>query len=618
MKIRLPRATTLTFVGVLGVFLARYAMFDGALAVGDGHYSWVFARSLAFDHDLQLANDYALCGDPWNVGHDEGGGRPANPFYLGPALIWAPLLRLAAALHPLPSSAAAVWRSGCAGPWQRFALFSAPVAGALVVLLGGLIARRFASERQCALAMLAVAFGTTLTHFATLVPSYSHVWAALGVALALWTWVRARERPSTALPWLVAGFAVGGAALIRAQAALLVLLPASTLALRSVDHLRARRVPRTEIVQAAALGAGFVAVFGWQLVAYKILYGHWWVIAQGKTYVQLAHAHPWLLLFAARGGLLHWTPLAWMGLWGFVPLVRDRRTRPMALALIAVLLLDLNINAAPLDWHGGATYGARRLTVLAAPFTLTLAWAIGSLWRLMTQTPARALSFAMVGWMLPWCVLNLGASTGNTDGRVPFDRGVSAPELYGNGLRYALEPVQQALGNPLTLPASLVYALRYGAPPSSFDRVATGGFFNHSYRPVTLAGADTVSFADPSLDVVLAEGLTRTPTGAVLRRGARGRMLVPLAWPFVTDAALTALPMRAGNGFSVRVRTGSFFRRRDGAVFAFGAGGGVVERPMPRGALDSGINELIFEASEDCELRGWRFIDRSAHDTSLW
>lgn len=395
-------------------------------------------------------------------------------------------------------------------------------------------------------------------------------------------------------------------------------VPASTLGLRALSELKARRLSATTVVQAAALGAGVAALLGWQMVTYKILYGHWWRRSQGRAYVQIAHSHPWLLLFAARGGLLHWTPLAWVGLFGFVPLARDARTRPVALALVGVLALDLYINAAPLDWHGGATYGARRLTVLAAPFVLTLARAFGTLWRSATRNPARALTVATLGWVLPWCVINVGDSRGNVDGRVAFDRGVSAPELYGNGLRYALEPIQDVLGNPLTLPATLVYAARYGAPPSTFDRVATGGFFNHSYRPVFLAGADTVGFADASLDVVLAEGLTRTPTGAVLRRGARGRLLVPLAWPFVTDATLTAVPLRPGTPVSIAVRTGSFWRRRDAAVFAFGPQGGAVERPLQKGALDSGINEVIFETSADVELRALRFIDRGVHDTSLW
>jgi hypothetical protein len=52
---------------------------------GDGFYSWIFARSLSFDFDVEFTNDYALCGDPFRVGVDRGQGHPDNPFYAGPA-----------------------------------------------------------------------------------------------------------------------------------------------------------------------------------------------------------------------------------------------------------------------------------------------------------------------------------------------------------------------------------------------------------------------------------------------------------------------------------------------------------------------------------------------------
>ena len=185
---RLARKTPLTLLAaglVLVVYLSRYLAYDGNLIHGDGHYSWVMARSLAFDGDLNLANDYTACGDERSLGVEEGGGRPADPFYLGPALLWVPFLRLARALIPVAASAPAAWRNGCDGPWAHFVLTLAPLCGVLAVWLGARVARRWVSERAAAVALVVLGLGSTLLHYASLVPSYSHVWAALGVALSL-------------------------------------------------------------------------------------------------------------------------------------------------------------------------------------------------------------------------------------------------------------------------------------------------------------------------------------------------------------------------------------------------------------------------------------------------
>ena len=60
----------------------------------DGHYSWIYARSLAFDFDLDFRNDYALCGDPFEIGAITPAGRPGNIFYTGPPLVWTPAIWL--------------------------------------------------------------------------------------------------------------------------------------------------------------------------------------------------------------------------------------------------------------------------------------------------------------------------------------------------------------------------------------------------------------------------------------------------------------------------------------------------------------------------------------------
>src|SRR5512142_3035300 len=54
----------------------------------DGYYGWIYARSLAYDGDLDFTNDYALCGDPWSMGWTTATNHRANVFYIGTAVFW--------------------------------------------------------------------------------------------------------------------------------------------------------------------------------------------------------------------------------------------------------------------------------------------------------------------------------------------------------------------------------------------------------------------------------------------------------------------------------------------------------------------------------------------------
>lgn len=605
------------FVFVLAVYWLRYSQVESVQAHGDAHYSWVFARSLAFDGDLDLRNDYALCGDPWHVGVDEGGGRPANPFYLGPALLWAPLLALMRVINPLTAAQEAL-RTGCSGPWLRDTLFLAPVLGALTLLLAGRAAARLAGEGAAAAAMLTLGFGSTLLHFATLVPGYSHVWAAFGVAVGLAGWLRAHARDG-ARDWFVAGLCVGFAALMRAQGGLLMLSLAGSL-VASLWHARGDRGRALGVLLRGGLAVlGFALVFSVQLLAYKKLYGHWWVVPQGRAYLQLAHAHPWLLMFGARGGLFSWNPLMWLPVFGAAMLLRDRSWRLRAAALLVPLALDYVINSAPMDWHGNASFGARRLTVMAAPAVLFAAVFFARAWAWLSASPGRLAAALAAASLGPFFVVNWGASRGNLDGRVSYNAPVPMPELVGVGARLGVDAVYSRIGNPFVWPATAAFALRYGLGPAAFDRLATGGYFEHDYRPVRLRGVDTINFADASQDAVVAEGFRRDAEGLVLSAGQRGRVLVPVAWWSVTAVTLRGERTDGSSAAApVRFRVGHFFGRREAATVMLTGRDEAHETAVNLGAFDSGINELVFECPASVRLRSLRLIDRAAHDTRLY
>jgi len=609
-------AGAIAFGVILCVYAAMFPVPKGDRVEGDGFYTWLFARSMALDGDLDLTNDYRICGDPWGQGNDEGGGRPANPFYLGPALLWAPVLAVVMEIQSLPEDAPVRSKEACAGPWANTTLMLTPLIAALTALLGYLLARRWSGPWTSAAAMLVVGLGGPLMHWGAMVVQYSHAYAAFGVALGVLAWVRAVEAPLIRKRWLLAGMGIGVAAVMRSQEMLLLMAPAITLALRLGQDLRARRNPLPTLVAGGLVLAGFASVFWIQILSNVTLYGKPWVIPQGALYLQLAHAHPFLTLFAARNGMLSWHPLLWLGVIGIGVMIARRSSRVLGIALWIPLAIDVYVNSAAIDWHGAASFGARRLVALAAPLVATTALCLDALWRWLSVSRLRLGLFAAAGWLIPWVVIGVGMSIANVEGEIPFDKAVAMPELYSTGARRTLRIVHDAVGNPASWPASLPFALRYGVAPRIFDRFSGGGMFRHTYRPVQLGGPNVIDFRARAVEDLLVEGLSYQADGVHVQGGVPGRFLVELEWPFVTHVAVTA-KSASGGPAGLSVVSGSLLGGQVAGTIVVPPGGGTVEFAVPEGAFDSGVNEIVIASEEDVVLESWKWIDRGTYDTSL-
>ncbi|WP_394834322.1 glycosyltransferase family 39 protein [Pendulispora rubella] len=601
--------------GLLAVFIVfvahawRYFASEVAGQVhGDGFYSWIFVRSLAFDGDLDFSNDYAACGDPWGMGVDEGGGRPANPFYFGPAVLLAPVLFIVRHVIRLPAGAPASWHSGCTGPLIFYTGLLSIVAVTLVVYFGYRAARRFFDEGTCAIAVLVVGFASPLNVHGSFVWYYSHVWSALGVALTIFLTVRFWETPS--LGWAAAaGAACGFAFLMRP----VEILFACAFAAAMADHARrggVRRMLRSTVARTLAFGGALLGVAALQFWVHFKLYGFPFIIPQGKLYVQLSHAHPFLLLFGARSGLLYWTPLMWFAVLGLPLLVRPKKSRFLFAGLVLVTCLHHYIASSALGWTGAATTGGRVQTSLAAPFLLsTAAFLTPCLRWLERREWTRSTGALVTVALLPWVLVTWGIPTAG----VPYDRPVPAPDLYGTAVRGTTNTIYTSIGNPWTLPATILFALRYRASPAVFDTVATDGIFQKQYRSLAPMGPDTLSFASPPA-AYFGDGYEKTDQGARITPGRRMRSLFALYWPWVTHIHLSFVA--EGRPANVTLRTGSFFRRYDlGSVHVEKTT--EVDLAVPKNAFDSGIDELLVETDARVTLKSIRFIDQGKRDTRV-
>ncbi len=542
----------------------------------DGLYTWLYARSLVYDHDIDFTNDYKLCGDPYGRGVRRGTEHPDDPFYAGPSVVWVPVLAAVRALsHDVPAD-----DPGCKGTLAVRTMRVAPVLGALTVWMLYLIARRWAGDGVAAVSAGLLGMGTPLLNFAALSTSYSHAYDAFWAAACILAALRASERRSLGW-WAITGALVGVDLLQRPVSAFYVIVPAA-LAFATAPPPRWRHA----VPALALVGAG-VALFGLlpQALIYEYLYGHYWVGApHGRYYMVYGHAHPWLLLFAPRGGLFFTSPIAWLAVPGLVAGLRDPRTRVLTAALIVSAAATIWLSAAALDWHASWTFGARRLTSIVALLALPTSATLSRLERWLRARPSRSIHVLAAGA----CAFVALATAG--EAYVPGgEHGRSQEELYG-GAGAVVWKWADRLGDLAVLPAEVVFRLRYGLPMNAF-RAASEPRYARNYRTMERPVAELELRA--SEDQLT--GFTKVGDDMVMT-GKRSTFVFTPEWPYATDLSVQA---SATPGTELRVGrrtwTGTVWYGSQTLASTVGA----VKYSIPVGGFDSGLFELVFERADD-------------------
>ncbi|HVQ31500.1 MAG TPA: glycosyltransferase family 39 protein [Vicinamibacteria bacterium] len=349
----------------------------------------VYLRSLAFDHDLDFANDWALLGYPKATASRTATGLLPNAQSVGPAILWSPFYALAHVyVRATGALGLAAWPAdGVSGPYRRASALGT-VTGVVVGLF--LLQRALATAFTPGVAFLATAvafLSSPAVYYTFVVPGMAHGLAFALAAALIFALGRARDSPSTGA-WLLVGALVGLLVLVRTQAAvmaLLVLLPA-------LVAWRKREVRPQTLLLAAALA---LAVVTPQLVAWKVLFGSYVTLPQGRGYLDWSSPHLRDVLFSANHGLFVWSPAL---LVGFVGLLLHLRRDPVLaggalLAFAAVAWTNGAVSGR--DWDGDDAFGARRFEVAAALLAVGLATVAAAAQSLAVRRP----------WLLPAALL---------------------------------------------------------------------------------------------------------------------------------------------------------------------------------------------------------------------
>jgi hypothetical protein len=431
----------------LGVLLALlFSHRDRITSDGVDHY--VFLRSLAVDHDLDLANDYKVVSPRGAPSEPPTPiGRTGNAHPIGPAILWAPFYLLADILVRL--------RGGTPDGWNRLYL-DAVAVGSVLYGWAGLVfvylTTRAEGRGPALCAALGLAFGTFLYWYLAFAPTMAHAVSFGAAAFFVWLWLRPDLKGTRRALWL--GAAAGLCALTRWSSALIVLLPV----VEALPRLRRRDEWGNLAREAAAGAAAFLVVFSPQMVVWARLYGSPITIPQGTRFVSGNPAWDGVL-FSPHHGLFSWSPLLYVGALGLA--LYALRDRWRGLAAIVFLLALTRTNAGVGDWWGGAAFGGRRFDAALPLFGLGLAIAVAKAAEVARRRP---LLFpvlgvlALVGW-------NLAIAAQYRSGAWDYSDPVTFEEM-GRG---TVSLVDRLIGSPFSLPGALLERWRTGRPLADYE-----------------------------------------------------------------------------------------------------------------------------------------------------
>ena len=441
------------YVALLFLLLPLFH-FRGYRLRGDGMWYYAYARSLAFDRDLDFTNDYRGLG----IDHFRGSqpvretGLPRNTFPVGVGLLWIPLL----GLGHLGAGLRNVY--GLATAYDGFSVsyINAVALGSMIMGWAGLLVldrllRRWFDARIAFVASVGVFTGSFLLWYVAYQPVYTHASGFLLTTLLIERWASGPKSPKD---FAILGFLIGIGACVRWQNAILLFLPLWSLAGRFLEHRwGAAR-------QAGALGGALLIGFAPQLIAWKVIFGRFFLgVPLGEDYMRWTSPFLQELLFSSRHGLFSWSPLLLFAAVGFLFFVH--RQPRVGVPLLTLLVGITYVNSSVADWWAGGSFGARRFDSAIPILALGLATAAQGLIDLVRRRPG-----VVLGTLLIVSVsANVLLMEQYRKGRLPTDDTISWEVAY----RGMLEDFFDGVGYPFSFPANWAFALRYDRPKTQYD-----------------------------------------------------------------------------------------------------------------------------------------------------
>jgi len=491
----------------------------------DSSYYYVYLPSL-LGGDLDFTDEYDETHDWYHLA-DTPTGRHGNVFGIGPAVFTAPLFLLGHGLAFVFGS-----RQDGFSDWEiRLYTWSSVLASLAAVFFAYRLVRRRLGGGALAIAgPIVAALAGPVVYYATRQPGYAHPFATLFGTWLVERWDASYDGPRTLRTWLGLGALFGAAVLARPQLGLWGVL----LAAAAVDDWRTGWQPRLALRWLAAAATALV-VFAPQLLAWRALYGSWYLVPQGPGFMRWDSPCWSEVLFSSRNGLFPWSP-AYL-VFGIAAIVAVRKLPRLVVGLGVGFALQTVSNGAVWDWWGGGAFGGRRFDSTYVCFAFGAAVIVAWLarvvppaierpapWRARVVGASAALFATLVGLVVV-ANIRLAIHTTVTSARI-FGGEQAAPFIRSeaHGLPGFVAEWASALSN---LPARALFAWRYDTDLAGYDLVvgvyALGETFP-GLNPYPDQVTDTIS-VKPSPFVA---GAVRHKGGVAVGPDGRVRILVEL------------------------------------------------------------------------------------------
>jgi hypothetical protein len=362
---------------------------------------FAYLRSLWFDHDVSFENEYRYFYDR-GISRSDGfhetflerttdTGRRINFGTIGCAILWSPFY---AAGHVAATRSSAP-QDGYSKPYLAAVAYGSAVYGFLALVLAIRCAARLGLNAFAA--GVAVWVGTPLLFYMYVAPPFSHACSAFAVALFTYVWLRVRET------WSAGGLAALAAAgalmtMTREQDVFFIAAPALDWLLSEVRRPKSDvRSPTSEVrrrwLGVLAAAACFIVAYSPQLIAYKVLNGHFGPHASVSNKMKWYAPHALQVLFSPDHGYFVWTPLAALALVGLIVALRseggrarvasafsDASERQRAeggrivwVGLLLMFALQVYISGSVDSWTVAGGFGQRRFVALTAMLVIGVA-----------------------------------------------------------------------------------------------------------------------------------------------------------------------------------------------------------------------------------------------------
>ncbi len=352
--------------------LILHQILTGFIIYNDGIGYYIYARSAVIDKDLDFMNEWEHYESQQSRFSNVSRGIEIpeirtpkglidNIFLIGNSVMWIPFFLAAHAITSLFHLEA----NGYGILYELGIAAANLIYGFLGILLMYKFCRKWFDRKSSFLAVVGVWYGTAAFWFHAIEPSMAHINSLFLGALFVYFWHSTLGK-RTKLQWLALGALLGLIFLVRQQEILLGLLIAFELLKKLTSRFDLNQI-KDILAESVTFGAGLIAMLIPQILAWKYLYGRFFVYSYGNINQYWNWTFPQLVpfLLSAESGVWRIPVLlaSIIGLFLFAS-----RVRGVAWYFTAVVLAEILLTISWTGWVDG--YGVRFLIGMSVFFAL--------------------------------------------------------------------------------------------------------------------------------------------------------------------------------------------------------------------------------------------------------